>query len=285
MPSSSGFSGASLCIRMSPSVCKRCQNFLKDTALGRAQTRVLLQSFTHTPKRRVASLCVLWVLRIKRAEQQVAVDLRGMCNAQERPLVVMKRFNLRRAGAEVFKRMTNGILAIPPQPFLLVLLGHVDSLFRSLRGSRSLDGWALLLAAITLSRRRRAARRADEASSSAATALVVSAARSVGVRRGRAQPDLRAHPRDVAEPLARASSPPRETISVRLFVQLRQDLRKSRIAFVDIPLNERLKDVALERIVQRCRLRRPESPVPRLWQTGQRSLGGYVLIEQPWRRT
>ena len=108
-----------------PLVCKRCQNVLKDTALAKAQTGVILQSVTHIMKRWVASLYVLWVLRIKYAEQQVAVDLRGMCNAQERPLVVMKRLILRRSGAEVFKRMTNGILAIPPQPFLLFLLGHV----------------------------------------------------------------------------------------------------------------------------------------------------------------
>ena len=76
----------------------------------------------------VVSHCVRWVLRIKHAEQQVAVDLRGMCNAQEHPLVVMKRLILRGSGAEVFKRMTNGIFAIPPQPFLLFVLGHVDSL-------------------------------------------------------------------------------------------------------------------------------------------------------------
>ena len=71
-----------------PLVCKRFWNFLKETALARAQARVIFQSFTHTLKRRVPSF--LWVLRIKHAEQQVAVDLRGIFNAQERPPVVMK---------------------------------------------------------------------------------------------------------------------------------------------------------------------------------------------------
>src|SRR5260370_32220700 len=60
----------------------------------------------------------LRMIRIKNTQQQVAVHLRRMGDAEDCPLTVVERLVLL-TRIEVFERMNNGVPAITPQALLL----------------------------------------------------------------------------------------------------------------------------------------------------------------------